>query len=125
MRDASGVLAIRVRIYSALKTYVPMQTVAKILALREPDNPRWSVSWAYATRRADSIEAARLILVNAAERLPHVAIFHYNLACYECQLGSMPEAKTRLQRAFELEPRFRLTAINDEDLEPLWESLKG
>lgn len=35
--------------------------------------------WAYATRRADSIEAAGVILVNAVEQFPNVAVVHYNL----------------------------------------------
>jgi hypothetical protein len=100
-----------------------MQAVAKVLAQREPDNVPWIVSWAYATRRADCLEAARLILVNAVERQPEVAIFHYNMACYECQLGNLQPANDRLKRAFELEPKYRLSALEDEDLEPLWNSL--
>jgi len=67
---------------------------------------KWTVSWAYATRRVDSIESARMILVSALERLPDVAIFHYNLACYECQLGDLEAANTRLKRAFELDAMF-------------------
>jgi hypothetical protein len=64
-----------------------------------------------------------IILVNAVERQPDVVGFHYNLACYECWLGNLGEAKTRLKRGFELEARFRLKALEDEDLEPLWDSL--
>jgi tetratricopeptide (TPR) repeat protein len=122
LRTAPEVLALRIRIYSTLKTYAPMQAIAKALAQRFPDDPQWTVFWAFATRRADCVDAARLILVNAVERLPEVAIFHYNLACYDCQLGALAEAKTRLQRAFALDPRFRLKALKDADLEPLWDS---
>jgi hypothetical protein len=87
-----------------MKKWVLTQTVAKVLALRDPDEPQWTVSWAYATRRVDSLEAARLILVNAVERQPNVAIFHYNLACYECQLGMLHKAQERLKHTFELGP---------------------
>ena len=62
--------------------------------------------WAYATRRADSIEAARLILLEAVERIPTAAIFHYNLGCYECQLGDVEVAKVRLEHALKLEPQY-------------------
>jgi tetratricopeptide (TPR) repeat protein len=123
VRHVPEVLAIRVYIYSALKRWELMQTVAKKLAQHDPDNPAWSVSWAYATRRVDSIEAARIILVSAVEQFPNVAIFHYNLACYECQLGQLEEAKARLRRAFELESHYRIMALEDEDLKPLWDSL--
>src|SRR5687767_6462607 len=98
VRHLPEVLAVRIQIYSALKKWELMQTVAKRLALYDPDDPQWTVSWAYAARRTDSIEAARLILVNAAERLPNVAIFHYNLGCYECQIGDLEGAKRRLKR---------------------------
>lgn len=121
-RAHTDVLALRVKIYRALKKWELMQTVAKRLALFDPDNVQWTVSWAYATRRADSIDSARLILLNAVERLPAVAIFHYNLACYECRLGNLDDAHARLRRAFQLEPRYRLKALDEEDLEAVWSS---
>ena len=71
----------RVQIYGALKKWELMQTVAKKLAQYDPDKAEWTADWAYATRRADCIEAARLILLEAVERLPNEAVFHYNLAC--------------------------------------------
>lgn len=122
-RSHTEVLALRVKIYSALKKWELMQTVAKRLALIEPENAQWTVSWAYATRRGDSIEAARIILVNAVQRMPDAVILHYNLACYECQLGKAEDAKGRLERAFELEPRYRIKTLEDEDLERFWDSL--
>jgi hypothetical protein len=47
------VLALRGCIYCALKKWELMQTVAKVLAQREPDHVQWTVSWAYETGRAD------------------------------------------------------------------------
>jgi len=55
--------------------------------------------------------------------LPTAAILHYNLACYECLLGDVEVAKARLRHAFKLEPSFKLKALEDEDLEGVWESL--
>jgi tetratricopeptide (TPR) repeat protein len=117
------VLALRVKIYSSLTKWDLMQTVAQILAVNEPENVQWTVDWAYATRRADCLNAARLILVNAVEKMPNVAILHYNLACYKWQLGNLEEAKSRLTRAFELEPGYRMMTLEDEDLTVLWDSL--
>jgi len=101
-----------------------MRIVARILAQRDPDNVHWSVQWAYATRRSDSIEATRLILLEAVERIPTAAILHYNLACYECQLGGVAVAKARLQHAIQLDPRYREKAMEDQDLKAVWDSLK-
>src|SRR4051794_22485509 len=69
-RILPAVMAIRIQIYRALEKWELMQTVAKILALHEPGNVQWTVDWAYATRRADSTEAARSILLEAVERIP-------------------------------------------------------
>jgi len=59
------------------------------------------------------------------ERQPDAAIFHYNLACYDCRLGEVEVAKARLRYAIKLEGRFRVLALNDEDLKPIWDSLGG
>jgi hypothetical protein len=42
-----------------------MQEIAKRLAEFQPDDVQWTISLAYATRRADSIQAAKEILLNA------------------------------------------------------------
>ena len=120
LRHVPEVLEVRMQIYGELKKWELMQTVAKTLAIHDPDEPQWTVLWAYATRRAECIEQARIILVTAIERLPHVAIFHYNLACYECQLGDLEKARTSVERAFKLEPGMRALAPDDEDLKPLF-----
>jgi len=46
-----------------------------------------------------------------------------NLACYEAQMGSLNRAKAHLNRATEIDAKFRLMALRDLDLEPLWASL--
>lgn len=49
----------------------------------------------------------------------------YNLACYECQLGRMEQAKLWLEKAFTLRDpkKIKLMALDDPDLEPLWKSI--
>ena len=123
VRHVPEVLEVRVEIFRALEKWELMQTVAKKLAIHDPDEPQWTTSWAWATRRADSIDQARIILVNAIERRPNVAIFHYNLACYICQLGGLEKAKVRLHRAFQLDPGLRVMALDDEDLRPMWDQI--
>jgi Flp pilus assembly protein TadD len=120
LRTDSQVLALRRRIYQALKKWDLMLVVAKELAQRDPHNVQWSISWAYATRRAISLDAARLVLLEAVERMPGEATLHYNLACYECQLGDLEVAKARLKHAITLEPASRAMALDDADLAPLW-----
>ena len=125
VRHVAEVLTVRLEIYRGLKKWEMMQTIAGRLAANDPDNAQWAISLAYATRRAHSIDAAKCILLEALERLPKEPILHYNLACYECQLGEMEVAKAWLAHAFRLEPKCRLMALDDADLKPLWDSLAG
>jgi tetratricopeptide (TPR) repeat protein len=100
-----------------------MQVVAKKLAEHDPKNVQWAILWAYATRRADSIEAAKEILMQALQQHPDDAIVHFNLGCYASQLGDLTLAKAHLKRAFVIEPNCRVMALSDPDLEPLWTQL--
>lgn len=122
-RAAPEVLALRIEIYRGLAKWELMQAIAKRLAEFEPDDIHWTISLAYATRRANSIEAARELLLNAESKLPKAAAIKYNLACYFCQTGDIKTAKNYLKKAFEIDPNFRIAALEDEDLEPLWEAL--
>ena len=121
VRHVLEVLVVRLRIYRGLEKWEHMQTVARKLALYDPENPNWIVSWAFATRRADSIQSAKRILLEAVEQHPKVALIHHNLACYDSVLGEIEVAKARLQHALKLDPKMRVTALDDEDLKPLWD----
>jgi predicted Zn-dependent protease len=117
------VLAVRIEIYRRLERWELMKTVARKLAEYDPTSAKWTLMLAYALRRAESIEASRQLLLSLAERFPTLAVVHYNLACYECQLGDLDAAKLRLKTAFKLDSALRLQALEDADLEPLWGGL--
>ena len=102
-----------------------MQSAAKKLIEIDPAASQWVISWAYATRRAESIDMARLILIEALDRHPSEPLIHYNLACYDCQLGDIPSAKKFIETALMLNPKMGQMALGDEDLEPLWASLES
>jgi len=64
-----------------LKKWELMREVSKRLAEFQPDDIQWTISLAYATRRADSIQAAKEILLNAEPKFPKEGIIKHNLAC--------------------------------------------
>ena len=123
LRAAPEILALRIEIYRGLQKWELMTELTRRLTEFEPDNPQWPVSLAYATRRGNSIEAAKQILLNAERRFPKEAVIPYNLGCYCCQLGDLEAAKKFLRRAFQIDPAWRLIALDDIDLMPLWEAL--
>jgi tetratricopeptide (TPR) repeat protein len=122
-RAAPEVLAVRIAVYQGLKKWELMQQIGKRLKEFEPDNVQWTISLAYATRRAYSIDVALEILLNAQAKFPKEAAIPYNLACYHCQRGEIENAKRYLRQAFEIDPNWRKAALEDEDLKPLWDSL--
>ena len=79
------------------------------------------------TRRATggSEQAAFDILQPVSEKFPEEPTITYNLACYDCQLGNLSEARQCLKRAFAIgdKKELKLMALNDADLKPLWEEI--
>jgi predicted Zn-dependent protease len=122
-RAAPEVLALRIGIYRGLEKWELMQQIARRLADFQPDDIAWTISLAYATRRADSIQEAKNILLSAESKFPKEASIRYNLACYYCQLGDVQNAKRYLKKAFEIDSKWRIAALQDEDLKLLWESI--
>jgi tetratricopeptide (TPR) repeat protein len=120
---APEVLSVRLWVYAGLQNWGMMQSVAKRLSGRDPTNAQWAISAAYATRRAESIAAAKSILMRALELHPEEPTIHYNLACYECQLGNLSDAKEHLMQATKADVKFKAMALDDSDLEPLWEEI--
>ncbi len=120
VRHLPEVLAQRCRIYGALKKWDLLQVVSrKLVACNPADIQAW-VRLAFATRRAESLAAAKEILLEGLKRNPGIDNFHFNLACYECQLGNLDAAKEHLSQAITLDKKWQMRALEDEDLEPLW-----
>jgi tetratricopeptide (TPR) repeat protein len=122
-RAAPEVLALRIAIYRGLEKWELMQEIAKRLADFQPDNIQWTISLAYATRRAETIQAAKEILLSAESKFPKEASIKYNLACYYCQSRDVQNAKRYLKKAFEIDSNWRVAALEDADLQPIWDSI--
>jgi tetratricopeptide (TPR) repeat protein len=112
-------------IYQGLENWKAMREIAKRLAEFQTEDVQWVVSYAYASRRAESIAAARQILLNAEAKFPKEAIIKYNLSCYFCQAEDIEPAKNYLNKAFEIDSNWRSSALEDEDLKPLWDSMRA
>src|SRR6476660_677840 len=97
-RAAPEVLAIRLAIYRGLEKWELMQEIAKRLKEFEPDNVQWTISLAYATRRAYSTEVAMKILLSAEPKFPKEAAIPYNLAWRASRSRCLPHRKRESQR---------------------------
>lgn len=120
---APEVLVIRLSLFQKEGRWAAMQAAARRMVHLDPANSQWAISLAYATRRAESTEMARLILLEALDRFPEEPVVHYNLACYDCELDDLSSAREFLKAALRLSPEMKSMAREDEDLQPLWKSL--
>jgi len=65
-------------------------------------------------------------LLPAADKFPEVWTIPYNLACYCSQMLRLEEADTWLKKAMVIdEQTVKRLAIDDPDLQPLWDSMGG
>lgn len=124
-RDGTPYRVLALRLAMDERAWSEAARVAAILRDAHTDEPSFWIQLAYATRRAEGIEAAHGILAGALVRFPAVAVIPFNLACYACQLGRHDEALRRLDQACALDQHFRATALEDEDLEPIWDRIGG
>lgn len=118
-QDSLPVLTLRNHACVAARDWAGAAALGALLCSRDPAEAEHWIQWAYATRRHLGIPAAREILLNALGRHVQEPILHFNLACYEAQLGEPAAARQRLRAACALEPSCRKMALADEDLEPL------
>lgn len=122
-RDSALWLAVRRRLAAETADWAEAVRVGARLCEKEPGEPGHWVMYAFATRRAESLEQARLILADARTRFPREAILAYNLACYECRLTRLDSARSLLRETFQLDPAFRDIALRDADLSELRQEL--
>ena len=119
-KNRNEVLGARVNLYMVAKKWDMAAAVASHLVKVDPGTAGWWISLAYALRRTESVEKAESILLRAQTIHPKVAMIAFNLACYASVTGRIEDAKARLRHAIELDKDIRESALDDEDLKPLW-----
>ena len=86
-----------VELHLAASNWAELVAVAREVAREDPGQERAWIGWAFGQRRLTSLADARLVLVEAVAHHGNTSsLLHYNLACYECQLGNHDMARVRL-----------------------------
>lgn len=123
-RLSPDVLRVRIDLYFEAKQWDMVVAVAKPVCEAMPqDSDAW-INYAFALRELQRITEARDVLL-IAEPLhgTSCAVLHYNLACYYCLLGDMPEAKRRLSVACKAADTWKTAALDDPDLKAMWHDI--
>jgi len=102
---------------------------ARALVATAPERSSGWLHQAYALRRAPNggVKQAWQALLPAFDKFPKEAVISYNLACYACQMEQLEAARVWFKRAAVIggKERFKRMALEDRDMEPLWEEIKG
>ncbi|MGO9203556.1 MAG: TPR end-of-group domain-containing protein [Limisphaerales bacterium] len=126
LRAHPDVLKVRWEIYAAAKKWEAALDIAAALVRLAPEEAFGWVNRSFCLHELRRTAEARDGLLPVVEKFPDDAIMRYNLACYECQLGRIDQARRWLEKSFEIgDPRkLKLMALDDPDLEPLWKNLR-
>jgi len=88
-----------------------------------PSEHEFHFKTAYCLHELNRTTEAKVTLESAPKSIRDTALYCYNLACYETQLGNLDEAKCLLKDCFARDPQYREESLDDPDLEPLWSSI--
>ena len=127
-RARPEVVVMRLVILQSMAQWDKAAEIARGAIRAYPERPELYLLYlfgAYAIRRAEDVRAAFLFLQEGCTYLVDDATYWFNRGCYHCQAGELEDAKRCVQRAAELDRRFQQMALDDEDLEPLWDELGG
>jgi len=119
-QDHAAVLRSRIRVLLHLKKWKQAEKLA-IKGLRlYPEENEFMVQRAFALHQQEKGDQAVQVILDAPEWIRRTGILHYNLACYEAQLGDLGTARQCIRAAFEINSAFKKNAKHDPDLQRLW-----
>jgi tetratricopeptide (TPR) repeat protein len=124
-RAHPSVLEVLWAISAAAKNWEAALDIAATFIQLAPEHPFGWLHRSFALHELNRTAEARDNLLTVLGRFPDESILRYNVACYECQLGHLEQAKNWLRKAFKMgNPRtMKLAAQQDPDLQPLWKEM--
>ena len=114
-----AVVELRAVILIQAKRWKPALTTSHDLCRAAPDKASGFIHAAFCLHELGRTEEARDTLLAGPAVLHSEPTFHYNLACYEFQLGNLECARTHLDKSVELDKKFKDYAKGDPDLQAL------
>jgi Flp pilus assembly protein TadD len=114
------VLLARTRVLLHLKRWNEAAKLAADGATSHPDHEEFTVQRAFALHQLRQGEEAMNVILQAPEWIRQTGIIHYNLACYEAQLGDPRTARQCIKVACQMNKAMKKNAVIDPDLRGLW-----
>lgn len=119
-QDLPEVLLARNRVLLHMRRWKEVEANAARGIEAHPDRDEFTVQRAFALHKLKKGEKAMDVLLSAPEWIRRTGILHYNLACYEAQLGDIKTARQCINVAIQMNEAMRKNAKSDPDLQALW-----
>lgn len=114
------VLLARNRVLLHLGRWKEVEALAAKAIETHPDRDEFTVQRAFALHKLQKGEEALDVIESAPEWIRRTGILHYNLACYEAQLGDKKTARQCINVAIQMNEAMRKNAKADPDLRGIW-----
>jgi len=126
LRAHPDVLKVQWGILASEKRWEASLQIAADLIQIEPEEPLGWIHRSYALHELKRTQEARDYLLIVVDKFLLSATVRYNLACYECQLGNLVQARKWLETAFRIGDRDQMkrAALEDQDLKLLWPEIQ-
>lgn len=127
LRDHPEVLKLKWELLAVERKWASALEIAAALIQIDPEDAAGWVHRSYCLHELKQTTEARDNLLRVVENFPDNATMRYNLACYECQLGRLSQARKWIKKAFAIgdADEMKRAAMADPDLAPLWPELAG
>lgn len=119
-RELPEVILAKNRVLLHLHRWKEVEAMAAKAIEVHPDRDEFTVQRAFALHKMKKGDKAMDVLLSAPEWIRRTGILHYNLACYEAQLGDIKTAHQCINVAIQMNEAMRKNAKADPDLEALW-----
>ena len=119
-RQDASVMLVWTRILLHQKKWKDAERFAASAAKVHPEREEFTVQRAFALHQLQEGEKAMTVLASAPEWIRKSGILHYNLACYEAQLGDLRTARQCIRVACQMNKAMKKNAAMDPDLRELW-----
>jgi len=119
------VLEVEFALAAKKRLWTICMNIAAALLESAPDRPTAWINCAITLHQLKQTQEAWDALYTVRDRFPKVSTIPYNLACYACQLGRIEDSRQWFKRALNVGgKKIRNLALEDPDLQPLWEEIK-
>lgn len=114
------VMRARIRVLLHLGQWEEANLLAEQGSELHPEENEFVVQRAFALHQLNKGGEAVQVIEGAPAWIRRTGIIHYNLACYEAQLGDIGIARECIRAAIRINAAFQKSAQYDPDLQKLW-----